>query len=62
MPIKLGLLKDSLLSQHMGFIGSSHSMVREKIGLKSSAMNVGNWDISIVNAQGNREADPMLMV
>ena len=41
---------------------SSHSMVRGKIGLKQSDMDVGNWVISSVNAQGNRQADPMLMV
>ena len=46
----------------MGMIGSSHSMVRRKIGLKSSVMDVGNWVISGVNAQGNRQVDPMLMV
>ena len=43
-------------------IGSSHSVVRGKIGLKSSFMNVGNWVIYGVNAQGSRQADPMLMV
>ena len=46
----------------MGIIGSSHSMVREKIGRKSSVMDVGNWVISGMNAQGDRQADPMLMV
>ena len=43
-------------------IGSNHSMVRRKIDLKPSVMDVGNWVISGVNAQGNRQADPMLMV
>ena len=46
----------------MGMIGSNHSMVRRKIGLKSSIMDVGNWVISSVNAQGNRQVDPMLIV
>ena len=46
----------------MRIIGSSYSVVKGKIGLKSSVMNVGNWVISGVNAQGNRQADPMLMV
>ena len=46
----------------MGMIGSSHSVVRDKIGLKSSVMDVGNWVISGENAQENRQADPMLMV
>ena len=46
----------------MGMIGSNHSMVRRKIGLKSSVMDVGNWVISGMNAQGNRQVDPMLMV
>ena len=46
----------------MGIIGFSHSVVRGKIGLKSNVMDVGNWVISGVNAQGNRQADPMLMV
>ena len=40
---------------------SGHSVVSDKIGLKSSVMDVGNWVISGVNAQGNRQADPMLM-
>ena len=43
-------------------IGSSHSMVRGRIGLKSSVMDVGNWVISGMNAQGNRQADPIFMV
>ena len=43
-------------------IGSYHSIVRRKIGLKSSVMDVGNWVISGVNAQGNRQVDPMLIV
>ena len=46
----------------MGMIGSSHSMVREKIGLQSNVMDVGNWVISGMNDQGNRQADPMLIV
>ena len=46
----------------MGMIGSSYSMVSRKIGLKSSVMDVGNWVISSMNAQGNRQVDPMLMV
>ena len=41
---------------------TSHSMVRRKIGLKSSVMDMGNWVISSVNAQGNRQVDPMLML
>ena len=60
--MELGLVMDSLLSKHMGMIDSSHSMVRKKIALKSSIMDVGNWVISCVNAHGNRQADPMLMV
>ena len=43
-------------------IGSSHSMVRKKISLRSSVMDLGNWVISGVNGQGNRQADPMPMV
>ena len=43
-------------------IGSSYSMVREMIGIKSSVMDVGNWVISGVNTQGNRQANPMLIV
>ena len=43
-------------------IASNHSMVRRKIGLKSSVIDVGNWVISGVNAQGNRQVDPMLIV
>ena len=46
----------------MGMIGSNNSVVRRKIGLKSSVMDVGNWVISGVNAQGNRQVDPILMV
>ena len=46
----------------MGIIGSSYIMVRGRIGLKLSVMDVGNWVVSGVNAQGNRQADPMLMV
>ena len=46
----------------MGIIGSSHSMVREKFGLKSSVMDVGSWVISGMNAQENRQVDPILIV
>ena len=46
----------------MGMIGSSHSIVRGRIGLKSSVMDVGNWAISGVNAQGDKQVDPMQMV
>ena len=43
-------------------IGSNHSIVKRKIGLKSSIMDVGNWVISSVNEQGNRQVNPMLVV
>ena len=43
-------------------IGSGYSMVRRKIGLKSNVMDVGNWVISGMNAQKNKQVDPMLMV
>ena len=56
------LLRDSLLSKHMGIIGSSHSVVSEKIGCKSSVIDVRNLVISGINAQRNRQTDPMLMV
>ena len=56
------MLRDSLLNKHMGMIGSSYSVVRGRIGLKSSVMDVGNWVISGMNTQGNRQVDPMLMV
>ena len=56
------MLRDSLLNEHIGMIGSSYSMVRRKIDLKSSVLDVGNWVISGVNAQGNGQADPMLIV
>ena len=46
----------------MGIIGSSHSMVGNEIGLKSSVIDVENLVISGVNAHGNRQADPMLLV
>ena len=46
----------------MGMMGSNHSMVNEEIGLKSSVMDVGNWVISNMNAQKNKQANPMLMV
>ena len=46
----------------MEIIGSSHSMVSNKIGLKSSIMDVGNLVASSMNAQGNRQTDPMLML
>ena len=46
----------------MGMIASNYSVVKKKIGFKSSIMDVGNWVISGVNAQGNRQVDPMLMV
>ena len=45
------LLRDGLLSKYIGMIGSSHSMVRGKIGLKSYIMVVGNWVIYSMNAQ-----------
>ena len=43
-------------------IGSSHSIVSDEIGLKSSVMNVEKWVISSMNAQRNRKADLILMV
>ena len=43
-------------------IGSSYIMVSEKLSLKSSIMDVGNWVTSGMNAQGNRQANPILMV
>ena len=43
-------------------IGSSHSMVSNEIGLKLNVIGVGNLVISSMNAQGNRQADPKLMV
>ena len=46
----------------MGIIGSSYSMVNDENGLKSSVMDVRNWVISGVNAQGNKQANPILMV
>ena len=46
----------------MGMIGSSHSVVKGRISLKSSVIDVENWVISGMNAQGNRQTDPMLMV
>ena len=46
----------------MGIKDSSHSVIREKISLKSSVIDVGNGVISGVNAQGNMLAGPMLMV
>ena len=56
------LFRDSLLSKHIVVIGSSHGMVSDEIGPKSSVVLVGNWVISGMNAQENRQADPMLMV
>ena len=56
------LLRGSLFSEHMGMIGSSYSVVSNKIGLKSSVMDVGNWVISGKNAQRNRQADLTLIV
>ena len=55
-------LMDKMLSKYIGIMGFSHSAVSYKIGLKSSVMDVGNWAISSMNAQGNSQADPMLMV
>ena len=55
-------LRDSLLSEHTGVIGSRYSIVSNEKGLKSSVVDVGNWVISGVSAQGNRQADPMLMI
>ena len=46
----------------MAMIGSSHSIVSNKIGLKSIVMDIGILVISSVNAQRNRQADPILMV
>ena len=43
-------------------IGSSHSIVNNKISLKSIIMDVGNLVSSSVNAQRNRQSDPMLIV
>ena len=49
------MLKDSLLSEYMGIIGSSHSIVSNEIGLKSSVMNVGNLVTSRVNAKKKKK-------
>ena len=46
----------------MGMIDSSHSMVNNKISLRSSVMDGQNWVISGVNAQVKRQEDSMLMV
>ena len=46
----------------MGMIGSSHSIYSNEIGTKSSVIDIGNLVTSSVNAQSNRQADPMLMV
>ena len=43
-------------------IGSSYSMVSNKIGVKPSVMDMGNLVISGVNTQENRQVDPILMV
>ena len=56
------LLRYSLFSEHMGIIGSNYSMDSNEIGLKSGVMDVGNWVISEVNAQGYKQIDPMLMI
>ena len=45
----------------MGIIASSHSIVSNEIGLKSSIIDVGNWVISGMNTQGNKQLVPMLM-
>ena len=58
----LVLLRDILLRNQMGMIGSSYSMVSNDIGLKSSIMDVRNLVIFSMNTQGNRQADSMLMV
>ena len=44
----------------MVMIGSRHSMVSKKIVVKLSVIDVGNWVISGVNAQGNRQAETRL--
>ena len=54
--------RDSLLSKHKGMMGSSCSIVSDKFGLKSNDIDVGNWVISGMNTQGNRQSDPILMV
>ena len=56
------LLRDSLHSNDMVIIGSSHSAVSDEIGLNSSIIHVGNWAISGIDSQGNRQADPILML
>ena len=43
-------------------IGYSHSLGREKIGLKLSVMDVGSLVISSMNAQENKQSGPILMV
>ena len=43
-------------------IGSSHSIVSNKIGLKLSVSDVENLVISGINAKKNRQANPILMV
>ena len=54
------MFREKLLSEHMGMIGSS--MVNNKIALKSSVIDVGNWVIPYMNTLENRQADLMLMV
>ena len=44
------LLRDSLLSEHMGIIGPSYSAVSNEIGLKSSIIDMVNLVISNMNA------------
>ena len=56
------LLRDSLLSEHIGMISYIYSMVNGEIGLKLSVMNVGNWVIAVMNAQGNNQAENMPLV
>ena len=58
----LAVLRNSLLSKHIGMTGSSHSMVSDKIGLKSNVLDVGISIFSSINAHRNRQADPILMV
>ena len=43
-------------------IGSSHKVISDEISTKSSIIDVRNWVISGMNAQENKQADPMLVV
>ena len=51
-----------MLSEYIRIIGSTYSIVSNKISLKLSVIYIGNMVVSGMNTQGNGQANPMLII